>query len=366
MSGWSVDGKRVTLSAPLRSGNADAVCVGTAGEKRYLVTLSTKHAESFEAIQRRMRIDVAGVAPLAYVGPSDEGCPYPDALVEEITTGFEAKPTIREDILCALGSKVAKVVASVHQTGGVLAGIRPELIYVDDHSVFTTLVPRGPSFAASAPMPRGVRTYAMPYMAPETYLENEITAAGDIFALAESLWFLATGAHPFGDEPMAILNNLAANQVAEWTRHEKLGVVLKACLVPAPAERPSAEELSRLLFSAQIDCTPEHHINGRLIGAADSQAIGNAFFGWADRIAWKLSLLVDRGNFEAEIYGDEDEGFLVSACVGAEPPEVARALLLEFIQRLEAAGIQSSFDLQYDDGTWEQVHSTGYTVASGA
>lgn len=241
---WTVDNKRIALGAPIRSGNADCVCIGTAGGKRYLVTLSTQHSENYEAIHRRMRLDIPGIAPLVYVGKTDDGCPFADALVEEII-GSEAKPTldVRE-----LGAAVAKVVAAVHAAKGVLAGIRPELIYVENNA-FAALLPRGPQFAASAPMTRGVRTYAMPYMSPEAFTNSEVSAAGDVFELAESLWFLATGAHPFGSDTMEVVQNLMANKRAAWTGDEKLGAKLTACLVPSPNERPSADELSRLLLA---------------------------------------------------------------------------------------------------------------------
>lgn len=108
-------------------------------------------------------------------------------------SGGEATPRASEHDVRALGGAVAQVLAAVHAAGGVLAGIRPELIYVDDRGAFAALLPRGPSFAASAPMPRGVRTYAMPYMAPEQLTHHQVTAPGDVFALAASLWFLATG-----------------------------------------------------------------------------------------------------------------------------------------------------------------------------
>jgi len=242
---WTIDHKRISLGSPIRSGNADCVCIGTAGDKRYLVTLSTQHSENYEAMHRRMRLDIAGIAPLVYVGKTDEGCPFPDALVEEII-GSEATPTL--DVR-ALGGAVAKVVAAVHAANGVLAGIRPELIYVDN-GAFAALVPRGPQFAASAPMPRGVRTYAMPYMAPETLSNSALTAAADVFALAESLWFLATGMHPFGADTMEVVQNLMGNRRAEWTGDAKLGTTLTACLAPSPTERPSADELARLLLSS--------------------------------------------------------------------------------------------------------------------
>jgi len=37
MSNWTIDNRRMPPSAPIRSGNADCVCIGTAGDKRYLV-----------------------------------------------------------------------------------------------------------------------------------------------------------------------------------------------------------------------------------------------------------------------------------------------------------------------------------------
>lgn len=251
MSGWTVDQQRIVVGKLLRGGNADAVYLGTQGDKRYLVTLSTKHTEAHESIRRRMAFPFEGIAPLAFVGATDEGCPFADALVEELPDGHEAVPKLPEAAVAAIGIAVGRIATQFHAAGGVIAGIRPELIFVDDNNVFTTMAPRGPAFASSAPMSRGVRTYALPYTSLEALVHGQLSAASDVFGLAASLWFLASGAHPFGEQPMDVMNHLAGNQPLPWTGRAALGAILLACFAPTPSERPTARDLVSRLETIQ-------------------------------------------------------------------------------------------------------------------
>jgi hypothetical protein len=254
----TVDRGRITVGERLRSRTADEVRMGwiaSAPSERLLLTLTTKHAEPYERILSRLALAFDGIAALEYVGAPDPGVPHTDVLVERLPTGQPASPTLAEPALVRLGIDVARVVAPVHAAGQVIDGIRPELIYVnadDGEPRFSGLVPRGPAFIASAPISRGVRSYPVPYLSPEQYLSNQSGPASDVFALCATLFFLGSGAHPFGDPDQIVdlLNRLSTGGVSPWPGSPALGAVLVRGMPPRIGERTTAstlaDELSRL------------------------------------------------------------------------------------------------------------------------
>jgi serine/threonine protein kinase len=96
------------------------------------------------------------------------------------------------------------------------------------------------------------------YMAPEQISGDDLDARVDLFAFGVLAWELATGEHPFGSNPAAMLARMAEGRPATLSRQLSvpgLDPVVRRCLRAVPAERyPSAdvllEELRRLLPSS--------------------------------------------------------------------------------------------------------------------
>ncbi len=247
----TLDDGRILLGERIHAGPGDAVHRATLASDpntRLLVTMTGPHRtpRPFPAL----RID--GVAAVEWFGPGP--VPYAEALVERLPAGDPALPLVPlpDAALIALGVAIANVVAAAHRGGERIGGIRPELIYVTGDATFTGLVPRGPELIATAPQRgSGLRSYHVPYLAPEVLGRLAPELASDVFALGASLFSLGIGEHPFGDplEPMEVLNRILTGRVARWPRGDALGALLAAAMAPRATDRPRADELAARLAS---------------------------------------------------------------------------------------------------------------------
>lgn len=245
----TLDGGRIILGDVVRDGEADEVREGHIANDptdRVLVTLTARHTEPLAALGQRLQLEVAGIAPLVWTGAAPSG----DALVEQRPAGrtAEACAPIPRGPLCTLGARVADVLARAHDAGKLVLGVRPELIYVDHQHRFTGLVPRGPAFIASAP---GVRfnSYTVPYAPYEVLALDAPVAASDVFALCASLFFIGTGAHPFGDpvQLTQLVYAILGGEATPWPEPGPLRDLLAAGMARDPQMRPSARDVAAAL-----------------------------------------------------------------------------------------------------------------------
>jgi hypothetical protein len=244
-----LDHDRVVLGRRLRDGAGDQVREGYLDADpatRVLVTLTGRHSSP-----QNHDYTVNGVGRwLGVVEPPAAGIPYDDALLEQLPAGRPAveRMPLPEPAVIALGRDVATVIADAHAANIILMGVSPELIYVDEQLRFTGLVPRSRPFVASAPQrQRGLRSYTLPFDGFETLaLGKPPVAKSDIFALAATLFMLATGKHPFGDELAEIMHRVLASAPDAYPGSPKLAAILARALDPDPDARPSARELVAL------------------------------------------------------------------------------------------------------------------------
>lgn len=240
---------QIVMGARLRAGSGDEVRAGYlagAPESPLLITLTQRHAAPIVRLREELAHDLAGIAPLAWLGdgPSD-GIPYDDVLVEALPHGARVAPRrMAEAEARALGAACADVLA---RAGRWIGGLCPDTIYVDADGRFATLAPRGPRFIASAPQHlRGPRSYPVPYEPFEVLaLGQAPSAASDVFALCATLFTLVAGRHPFGNATDEILARVLAQ--APDRRPGPLGDLLARGLAADPAHRPTAAELASLL-----------------------------------------------------------------------------------------------------------------------
>jgi hypothetical protein len=83
------------------------------------------------------------------------------------------------------------------------------------------------------------------YMAPEQLSSNDIDARADVFAFGVVAWELATGQHPFGSNPAAMLARMIDGRPATLTRQlsvPALHPIIRRCLRVVPDERYSSAE----------------------------------------------------------------------------------------------------------------------------
>lgn len=248
----TLDQGRILVGERLYLGAGDAVHRGSLASDpsaRFLVTLTGPHAEP----RPYAELAIDGVACVEWFGPG--GAVYADALVERLPSGRPASDlaALVDPTLARVGAAIARVIAAAHGRGERVGGIRPELIYLaDDNTTFAQLVPRGPELIASAPQRgAGLRSYHVPYLAPEVLGRLAPEPASDVFALGASLFALGTGAHPFGDprNAMEIANRIMTGRVSPWPRDRALGELLLAAMASPVADRPRADELATRLDS---------------------------------------------------------------------------------------------------------------------
>ena len=244
MSGWTLDRGRIIVDERLRAGSSDEVRTGHLAadpDVRFLVALTAQHPANALARWR-------GFEEVDYVGPTDPGVPYSDALVEVLPPGEPAHAPRSEHSVIALGHALASYVARAHERGRRVGGIYPELVYVRPNDELSGVCPNGPEFIATAPQPmHGPRSYRMPFVAFEALALGKPELASDVFATCATLFFLREGHHPFGDDVLEMLKRMDRDEPDRLAGGAELAAVIAAGLARAPARRPSAAELASTL-----------------------------------------------------------------------------------------------------------------------
>ncbi|WP_169807715.1 serine/threonine-protein kinase [Herbidospora mongoliensis] len=83
-----------------------------------------------------------------------------------------------------------------------------------------------------------------PYMAPEQYSGERVTAAADVFAWGATIVFAATGRVPFGGDSIAAVAYRVLHSEPDLTGvPASLLPLVRRCLAKSPAERPTSKEL---------------------------------------------------------------------------------------------------------------------------
>ncbi|YCK35505.1 serine/threonine-protein kinase [Actinomadura sp. ATCC 39365] len=146
---------------------------------------------------------------------------------------------------------LAAALADVHRHGVQHRDLKP-------HNVI--LSPQGPRLIdfgiARAPGQSTITTsgeiVGTPgYIAPEAVRQEPVTAAADVFALAGTIAYAATGRPPFGrGEPMAVLySSLNADIDVDGVEPE-LAELIRSCAARDPAERITSDRAAALAGSA--------------------------------------------------------------------------------------------------------------------
>lgn len=146
---------------------------------------------------------------------------------------------------------LAAALADVHRHGVQHRDLKP-------HNVI--LSPQGPRLIdfgiARAPGQSTITTsgeiVGTPgYIAPEAVRQEPVTAAADVFALAGTIAYAATGRPPFGrGEPMAVLySSLNADIDVDGVEHA-LAELIRSCAARDPAERITSDRAAALAGSA--------------------------------------------------------------------------------------------------------------------
>ncbi|MCP9971943.1 serine/threonine-protein kinase [Actinomadura madurae] len=203
---------------------------------------------------------VSGFFTAAVVDADPEGRPpwlateyVPGVSLEAAAAAHGAWP---EGTVLALGAALAEALESVHAAGVVHRDLKPSnvLLAADGPRVIDFGIARAAE--ATELTETGMVIGTPGFIAPEQLVADEVTAAGDVFALGAVLVFAVTGTGPFGAGHADALNYRVVHEEPELTGvPTALADVAARCLARDPARRPTVPdlvgELSRMAGTGQ-------------------------------------------------------------------------------------------------------------------
>ena len=159
-----------------------------------------------------------------------------------------AKGPLRGDLLRQLCTGTAEALLDIHAAGIIHRDLKPSNIMLAASG--PKVVDFGISaFAGSSTLTRTGQAFGTPgFMAPEQVSGLRLTTAADMFSLACTLHFAATGRNPFGDGPAAMLFVRIITEEPDlegcpaWLRP-----LLQSCLAKKPELRPTPDSFLRRL-----------------------------------------------------------------------------------------------------------------------
>ncbi len=208
-------------------------------------------AEALQAVTDRH------LAPVA-AGISGEGHPW---MARPYLTGAALDDrlaahgplSITQAVTAALSSTAA--LAALHDGNLVHGNVRPANLFLDGDRTVLLVAPL-PTSIRQARVREGDQAH-LDYQPPEVLQGREWTPAGDVYALASTMYALLSGHSPFEEEttrgvPALLLRILAGSppDVRRADLPPALHIALSTSLSPHPASRPTLASLAEQLRSA--------------------------------------------------------------------------------------------------------------------
>ncbi|HEU5027158.1 MAG TPA: serine/threonine-protein kinase [Spirillospora sp.] len=191
---------------------------------------------------------VSGFFTAAVIDADPEGTP--PWLATEYVPGLSLEAAVAahgpwpEATVLALGAALAEALESVHAEGVVHRDLKPSnvLLAADGPRVIDFGIARA---AEATQLTETGMVFGTPgFIAPEALVADEVTAAGDVFALGAVLVFAATGTGPFGTGHAHALNYRVVHEEPVLTGvPPALAGVAARCLARDPARRPAVPDL---------------------------------------------------------------------------------------------------------------------------
>ncbi|MEV7391373.1 serine/threonine-protein kinase [Streptomyces sp. NPDC091215] len=173
-----------------------------------------------------------------------------------IVSEFVPGPTIHQHVaangplpagrLQSMALTVAHALAQVHRVSVVHRDIKPSniLLSPDGPRIIDFGIARDDRLLESALTTPGSVLGSPAYMSPEQVQSLHVTAASDVFSLGGTLYFAATGRHPFeGESDYEVLVAVCTRDADLTAVPEPVRSVIADCLRKDPAERPTAAQL---------------------------------------------------------------------------------------------------------------------------
>ena len=180
-----------------------------------------------------------------------------------IVSEFVPGPTIHQRVaadgplpsgrLHSVALAVAHALAQVHRVSVVHRDIKPSniLLSPDGPRIIDFGIARDDRLLESALTTPGSVLGSPAYMSPEQVKSLRVTGASDVFSLGGTLYFAATGRHPFdGESDYEVLVAVCTLDTDLTAVPEPVRSVIADCLRKDPAERPTAAQLVARLAGA--------------------------------------------------------------------------------------------------------------------
>ncbi|MDX2044998.1 MAG: MFS transporter [Acidobacteriota bacterium] len=200
-------------------------------------------------------------------GQSPEGASY---IVEELLSGYTLRDLIHEERglsvtrVVGLMNQICGAVHAAHLHGIVLRGLKPETIYIEHDPSGKEIVKVGgyglakmdelflrAADAKSLTGPLGVHGSPQ-YTSPEQWMNRQLDARSDVYALGTILFELLTGSPPFTDRFITQHLSAPVPDLSEFGRSdldEAVAEVVSRALAKEPADR----QASALLLAEELE-----------------------------------------------------------------------------------------------------------------
>ncbi|MET3427418.1 serine/threonine protein kinase [Actinoplanes tereljensis] len=185
----------------------------------------------------------------------DGGSPW---IVMELVIGRSLFEAVRDDgamppeRVAGIGLDILAALRAAHRAGVLHRDVKPaNVLLSDDGRVVLTDFGLAATTGDSGMTSTGIVLGSPSYLAPERALDEEITAASDLWSLGATLYAAVEGRPPYDkSSPMATLAALATQPPRPPEQAGVMQPVLAGLLRKEPAERIGADEAEELLRAA--------------------------------------------------------------------------------------------------------------------
>ncbi len=259
---------RISVGMPRSSTNAMWARLALAQEFRTLAALRHPH--------------IISVLDYGFVGRRQPF--FTMELLHNAQTLSAAAKSLPREAKVELLVQLLRALSYLHRRGILHRDLKPAnvLVLSGGEARQVKLLDFGLSLVRSHTQPRaGELSGTIAYMAPELFLGQPASEAGDLFAVGAMAYELFCGRHPFESDSDTDLISAIARREPSWQELREqpaLQALLRRLLAKVPAQRPSADEtLSALAAAVGLPAMPESVAlresalqSARLVGRDDS------------------------------------------------------------------------------------------------
>ncbi|MCT9931360.1 serine/threonine protein kinase [Planotetraspora sp. A-T 1434] len=207
----------------------------------------TRLAREVETMRRVRGPHIAEVLDASLTGPR----PYIVTRYVQgraLSTVIASEGPVRDDDLVRLVRGLAEALECIHGAGVVHRDLKPANVIIADREPYVIDFGIACALESASVTASGAVVGTPGYLAPEVLEGHDAGPESDVFALAATLAFAASGRQPYGTGPAAAIAYRVVHRepdlsgVPSW-----LGPLLAECLRTDPAARPTAPQFAARL-----------------------------------------------------------------------------------------------------------------------